>query len=586
MFRLYARVLGLLGPRRGSAGCWRSPMSRWPRRSSPSRCCSAASSTRWPARRRSRRARLAELTPLLGAWVGFGLFTIVCGALAALYADRLAHRRRQAVLTDYFEHVLQLPLSYHGGTHSGRLLKVMLTGTDSLWWLWLGFFREHLAAFVSLARAAAARRSISTGGSALLLIGLCVIFAALTAFVMRKTEALQSSVERHYSDLAERTSDALGNVALVQSFTRVEAEVRRCARSSTRLLGAQMPVLSWWAMVAVLTRASTTLTMLAIFVARHLLYRARPATIGEIVTFMNFAGMLIAAARAGGRLRQPGVDGRAAAARSSSRCSTPSRRCATGRTPSTRAACAARSSSTTSPSPMTASAPAVADLTFKAQPGETIALVGADRRGQVDGAGAAAPRLRSAVGRDQIDGTRHPRRQARGAAAQHRRRLPGGAAVQPLDRREPARRQARRDRSGDARGRARAPRRSTSSSASRTGSNATVGERGRLALRRRAPAPVDRARAAEGPADPDSRRGHQRARCRDRGQGAGGARRGDERPHHLRHRAPARHRPQRDRILVFDRGRIVETGTFDELVAKRGVFAKLAEAQFLAPAAS
>jgi len=34
------------------------------------------------------------------------------------------------------------------------------------------------------------------------------------------------------------------------------------------------------------------------------------------------------------------------------------------------------------------------------------------------------------------------------------------------------------------------------------------------------------------------------------------------------------------RILVFDRGRIVESGSFDELVAKGGVFAKLAEAQF------
>ncbi len=37
-----------------------------------------------------------------------------------------------------------------------------------------------------------------------------------------------------------------------------------------------------------------------------------------------------------------------------------------------------------------------------------------------------------------------------------------------------------------------------------------------------------------------------------------------------------------DRILVFDQGRIVETGTFDELVAKGGRFAELARAQFMA----
>jgi ATP-binding cassette, subfamily B, beta-glucan exporter len=37
-----------------------------------------------------------RLTPLVAAWVGFGLFLIVCGALVALYADKLAHAPWQA----------------------------------------------------------------------------------------------------------------------------------------------------------------------------------------------------------------------------------------------------------------------------------------------------------------------------------------------------------------------------------------------------------------------------------------------------------------------------------------------------------
>src|ERR1700710_877673 len=70
---------------------------------------------------------------LLAAWAAFGLFTIICGGVVALNADKLAHRQRQAVLTNYFEHIMQLPLTFHTGTHSGRLMKVMLNGTDSLW---------------------------------------------------------------------------------------------------------------------------------------------------------------------------------------------------------------------------------------------------------------------------------------------------------------------------------------------------------------------------------------------------------------------------------------------------------------------
>jgi ATP-binding cassette subfamily B protein len=36
------------------------------------------------------------------------------------------------------------------------------------------------------------------------------------------------------------------------------------------------------------------------------------------------------------------------------------------------------------------------------------------------------------------------------------------------------------------------------------------------------------------------------------------------------------------RILVFDKGRIVESGTFDELMGNGGVFSELAKAQFIA----
>ncbi len=230
--------------------------------------------------------------PLLVAWVAFGLFTILCGVIVALNADRLSHRQRQAVLTSYFEHIMQLPLTFHTGTHSGRLMKVMLQGTDALWRLWLGFFREHFAAIMSLVVLLPLSLYINWR-LAILLFVLCVVFTVLTTLVVRKTFEMQNEVEEQYSNLSARASDALGNVALVQSFVRIDAEVQGLRGIADKLLAAQLPVLSWWALVTVMTRASTTITVLAIFTVGIILHQQGLTSVGEIVMFVSFATMLI-----------------------------------------------------------------------------------------------------------------------------------------------------------------------------------------------------------------------------------------------------------------------------------------------------
>ncbi len=237
------------------------------------------------------------LAPLIGAWVGFGMFIIIAAALVAWFADRLAHRRRNLVLADFFEHVLQLPLAYHAGAHSGRQLKIMLTGTDTLWWLWVSFFREHFAAFIFIV-VLLPTSLLLNWRLALPLLALCVAFTALTVLVMHKADAMQRAVERHYSDLAETAADTLGNVAVVQSFARIELEVSALKGLVNSLLRAQMPVLSWWAVAAVLTRTATTLTLLTILLVGTYLKLVGLASVGQIVSFMAIATLLI------GRLEQ------------------------------------------------------------------------------------------------------------------------------------------------------------------------------------------------------------------------------------------------------------------------------------------
>ena len=231
--------------------------------------------------------------PLLLAWIGFGLFTIACSTAVALFSDRLAHRRRHAVLSAYVEHVLHLPMAQQTKTHSGRLMKIMLQGTDALWWLWLCFFRDHLAAIVSLIILVPVALYINWRLACVLIV-LCLVFGFLTHFILRKTQTLQHQIEGHHSDMAELTADTLSNIALVQSFARIQIEMQSLKQISQRALGAQLPVLFWWAMVTVLTRSATTISILCILVLGVWLYTQSLISVGEIVTFVAFAGIIIA----------------------------------------------------------------------------------------------------------------------------------------------------------------------------------------------------------------------------------------------------------------------------------------------------
>jgi glucan exporter ATP-binding protein len=518
------------------------------------------------------------LLPLVGAWVGFGLFMIVCSALVALHADKLAHRRRQVVLTEFFEHVLELPLSFHGATHSGRLMKVMLSGTDTLWGLWLGFFREDLVALASILVLVPMSLCLNWQ-MGLLLIGLCLIFVLLNVWVLRRTESLQRSVERYYSDLAEHASDTLGNVALVQSFTRVELEVRAMRNVAERLLGAQMPVLSWWALVTTLTRTATTLTMLAILILGIVLFARGETTVGGIVMFMSFAGMLIQ------RLEQ--------AARFVSRLFNDAPRLqeffsvldtASGVRDRKRAVTLDHAKGKVEFKHVTFSydgrMPAVEDLTFTAEPGEVVALVGATGAGKSTAMALLYRVYEPQSGTISIDG-----RDIRSIKLASLRRNIGVIFQEPLlfNRSIAENLRVGNPDATDDDIRLALDRAQALAFVERHdgGMNAIVGERGRaLSGGERQRLSIARALLKDPPIlILDEATSALDAATEAKVTAALDETMKGRTTFVIAHRLATVRRATR--ILVFDRGRIVESGTFEHLVAQGGIFAGLAKAQFV-----
>jgi ATP-binding cassette, subfamily B, beta-glucan exporter len=234
----------------------------------------------------------AQAATLLGIWAAVGVGGIVSNVLVALQTERLAHRHRIGVMSRYFGHVLSMPLSFHGDTQSGRLMKVMLSGTDALFATWLVFFRDQLSTVLS-ALVLLPLTLLLNWRLGLVLIALVAVYLTVTALVVRRTEAGQQQVERLNSSLAGTAQDALANVMVVQSFTRLNAESSRFGDIARQVISHQIPVLNWWAAVNVLTRASSTLAVITLVVIGTWLHVHGMASIGEIVSFMGIAMLLI-----------------------------------------------------------------------------------------------------------------------------------------------------------------------------------------------------------------------------------------------------------------------------------------------------
>ncbi len=240
----------------------------------------------------SRAALMAQAEVLLGVWAAIGLTGIVANVGVAAQADRLAHRNRLTAMARYFRHVLSLPPAFHRERQSGRLLKMMLSGADGLFWMWLSFFREHLATFLATI-VLLPLTIILNWQLAIALILLVVVFCVFTVLVISKTETAQRQVEAYHSTLAGTAQDALANVLVVQAFTRLSAEAKNFRTTSDLVLAKQFPVLNWWAVLSVVTSAASTITVITIFMIGTILHLRGAATIGAIVSFMGFATLLI-----------------------------------------------------------------------------------------------------------------------------------------------------------------------------------------------------------------------------------------------------------------------------------------------------
>jgi len=237
-------------------------------------------------------ARGADPLRYVGMWSALSFTVFAAGIVVALTADRLVHRRRLAAMANFVEHLLALPPSFHTEARSGRMLRVLSSGTDALFNLWLPVLRDQLTNIVCIA-ALLPVAMVLNWRLAIVLVALMGAYVAVAVLVARKTSLGQKRVEENFTNVSGHVGDLFGNVSVLQSFLAVPGELSTVRGSLQQVLAAQYPVLNWWAVANVLTKGASSLSIVIIFATGAWLAAHGQASVGDIVSFIGFATLLI-----------------------------------------------------------------------------------------------------------------------------------------------------------------------------------------------------------------------------------------------------------------------------------------------------
>jgi ATP-binding cassette subfamily B protein len=229
----------------------------------------------------------------IAAWASLSVVSVAAGVATSVYADRIAHRRRLAAMTQAFDNAITLPVARVASRGTGKLMQTMLAGGEALFQLLLGSMREQLPAFFALALLFPVSFAMNPV-LASVLIALALAYVAANLLVMKKTEHGQKRVNDASQTYYGRLGDVIANVPVVQAYANLKGETAALHEMIGDLLKALFPVIRWYGVLTVLTRAASTFALVAIFGVGAWLAQHGRASLGEIVSFGGFAGLLIA----------------------------------------------------------------------------------------------------------------------------------------------------------------------------------------------------------------------------------------------------------------------------------------------------
>ncbi len=244
---------------------------------------------------------------LIGLASGSVLFNRIFMILAfwlvlKIFSDILSWRidRKQSILgaeieteyaSDSFSRLIEKPLEFHKKNKGGKTQQRIHRATQFLDVL-TGVFISFAPAFLSIVAAVALSFFIHFG-VALIMVAAVIFYVFLIRYIAPKLAPLQEKMIRDYNTAYGDASDALDNVKEVKQFAAEKYESRRIFKKF--VLGAArswIAIYEIWARLSFSQRILVTVTQFVIFAYSIILISRGSLTPGELVTLNAYAAML------------------------------------------------------------------------------------------------------------------------------------------------------------------------------------------------------------------------------------------------------------------------------------------------------
>ncbi|NDK08438.1 ATP-binding cassette domain-containing protein [Candidatus Gracilibacteria bacterium] len=225
-------------------------------------------------------------------WVVVGLSIIVVKLFFSIISDRLGHRQLHRNYMNFFNHVLNLSFRFHSNSASGKLVKKITKGGDSIFMVGLEIFRRVLfnIFIIIILAPLMIYFNLKLG---LFVVAFGFILGGIAFYLAIKTFKRQDEIEQYYTEISSLFGDAFSNISIVKSFTLINWKIKELKLISKKVLNKQYPILYFWGFLVSLSKIMSIIISIGIIIFGSFLFMKGEITVGELVMFLSFSSILI-----------------------------------------------------------------------------------------------------------------------------------------------------------------------------------------------------------------------------------------------------------------------------------------------------